>query len=89
MNTPHLTGEISANVLKSIIERVERLEEEKAGLQQDIRDILKEAQGRGFDIKALRQVIKIRKMDAKDRAYQEELLETYLSALGMSSDLAA
>lgn len=87
-NTP-ISADISASSLKSIIERIERLEEEKAGLQQDIRDILKEAQSRGFDTKALRQVIKIRKMDEKDRAYQEELLETYLAALGMSSSLAA
>ena len=69
---------VSAGALKSVIERVERLEEEKTGIQSDIREILKEAQGHGFDTKVIRQVIRIRKMDQKDRAYQEEILDTYI-----------
>ncbi|HYH18205.1 MAG TPA: DUF2312 domain-containing protein [Azospirillum sp.] len=74
---------IAAAQLRSIIERVERLEEEKKGLADDIRDIMAEAKGQGFDIKIIRQIIKLRKMDQSDRQEQETLLDLYKAALGM------
>lgn len=74
---------IAAAQLRSIIERVERLEEEKKGLADDIRDIMAEAKGQGFDIKIIRQIIKLRKMDGSDRQEQETLLDLYKAALGM------
>ena len=69
--------------LKAFIERVERLEEEKKALSDDIRDVYAEAKANGFDTKALRQVIRLRKIDAEERKEQEAILETYLQALGM------
>jgi uncharacterized protein (UPF0335 family) len=69
--------------LKSIVERVERLEEEKAALATDIKEIYQEAKGNGFDTKTIRSVIRIRKQDTADRQEQEALLTLYLQALGM------
>ena len=69
--------------LKSIIERIERLEEEKKTISDDIRDVYAEAKGNGFDVKALRQVVRLRKQDVDERKEQEAILETYLQALGM------
>lgn len=69
--------------LKSIIERVERLEEEKAALAEDIKEIYAEAKANGFDTKALKQIVKIRKMDEQKRKEEQEILELYLSAIGM------
>lgn len=69
--------------LKAIVERIERLEEEKKTIADDIRDVFAEAKGNGFDVKALRTIIRMRKMDANERAEQETILETYLQALGM------
>jgi uncharacterized protein (UPF0335 family) len=69
--------------LKSIIERIERLEEEKKATSDDIRDVYAEAKGNGFDTKALRAIVRLRKMDADERREQEEVLDTYLHALGM------
>jgi uncharacterized protein (UPF0335 family) len=69
--------------LKSIVERVERLEEEKSAIAEDIKDVFAEAKGNGFDVKALRTIIRMRKMDANERAEQETILETYLRAMGM------
>jgi uncharacterized protein (UPF0335 family) len=69
--------------LKAFVERVERLEEEKKTISDDIRDVYAEAKGNGFDVKALRQVVKLRKQDADERKEQEAILETYLQALGM------
>lgn len=69
--------------LKAIIERVERLDEEKKAISDDIRDIFAEAKGNGYDVKALRTIIKMRKQDANERAEQETILETYMTALGM------
>ena len=76
-------GEIAADRLRQFIERIERLEEEKAALASDIRDIYAEAKGSGFDTKVLRQVVRLRKMDSDDRAEQEALLELYLAAVGV------
>lgn len=69
--------------LKAFVERVERLEEEKKTIADDIRDVYAEAKGNGFDVKALRQVVKLRKQDVDERKEQEAILETYLQALGM------
>ena len=71
--------------LKAFVERVERLEEEKKTIADDIKDVYAEAKGNGFDVKALRQIIKLRKQDADERREQEAILETYLHALGMLS----
>ena len=69
--------------LKSIIERIERLEEEKKTISDDIRDVYAESKGNGFDVKALRAIVRLRKQDANERAEQETILETYMQALGM------
>ena len=76
-------GGIAAERLKSFIERIERLEEEKAALGADIREVYAEAKGTGFDAKIMRQVLKLRKMEVNDRQEQEHLLDLYLRALGM------
>ena len=69
--------------LRSFIERIERLEEEKNALADDIREVYSEAKGNGFDTKVMRQVIRLRKMESADRQEQETMLDLYLSALGM------
>jgi uncharacterized protein (UPF0335 family) len=69
--------------LKAFVERIERLEEEKKAIADDIRDVFAEAKGNGFDVKALRTVIRMRKQDVDERREQEAILETYLHALGM------
>lgn len=71
--------------LKAFVERIERLEEEKHTISDDIRDVYAESKGNGFDVKALRTVIKLRKMDAQERQESELILDTYLNALGMLS----
>ena len=75
---------VSAAQLKSYIERIERLEEEKATKSIDIREVYAEAKGNGFDAKIMRKVISLRKLDSQELAEQEELLDLYKSALGMS-----
>jgi len=74
-------GGIAVDRLRSLIERIERLNEEKAALESDIRDIFAEAKGAGFDVKIMRTIIKLRKMNAADRDEHETLLETYRRAL--------
>ena len=69
--------------LKAIIERIERLEEEKKTISDDIRDVYAESKGNGFDVKALRTIVRLRKQDANERAEEETILETYMHALGM------
>lgn len=76
-------GRIPADQLKSIIERIERLEEEKAGIASDIKDIYAEAKGNGFDTKTLRRIVSLRKKDADEREKEDLLLMTYMRALGM------
>lgn len=71
--------------LKSIVERIERLEEEKRALAEDIKEIYTEAKGNGFDAKIIRRVVAIRKQDAAKRSEEEELLDLYLSAVGFDS----
>ena len=74
-------GGVAADRLRSLIERIERLEEEKRGIQGDIRDIFAEAKSAGFDVKAMRTILKLRKMNAADRDEQEVVVETYRKAL--------
>lgn len=81
-DTPEIGG-ITADKLHSLIERIERLEEEKKAISSDIKDIYAEAKSAGFDPKIMRAVIKIRKMNAADRNEQEILLDTYKRALGL------
>jgi uncharacterized protein (UPF0335 family) len=76
-------GGIAADKLRSLIERIERLEEEKNDINRDIRDIFAEAKSVGFDVKIMRAVLKLRKMDAADRDEQELLLDTYKKALNI------
>jgi uncharacterized protein (UPF0335 family) len=69
--------------LKAFVERIERLEEEKKTISDDIRDVYAESKANGFDVKALRAVIRLRKQDAQERNEQQMILDTYLHALGM------
>ncbi len=76
-------GGIAAERLRQLIERIERLEDEKAALAADIREIYAEAKAVGFDAKVMRQIIKLRKMDTADQQEMETLIDTYKHALGM------
>lgn len=76
-------GNVAADQLRLIIERIERLEEEKKGIADDIKDVYAEAKAVGFDTKIVRQVIRLRKMETHDRQEMEALLETYKAALGL------
>ena len=78
------TGGIARDQIKSIVERIERLEEEKKAIADDIKEVYAEAKGNGFDTKSLRTVIRLRKQDAAERQEQEALLDLYLHSLGMS-----
>ena len=80
------TSDSSAARLKSFIERIERLEEEKAATAADIKEVFAEAKGTGFDVKIMRQVVRLRKMETADRQEQDAILDLYLSALGMKID---
>lgn len=74
---------VAAEQLRQLIERIERLEEEKKGIGDDIKDVYSEAKATGFDTKAMRKIIALRKMSADDRREMEAILQTYLEALGM------
>ncbi len=76
---------ISNNQLKSVVERIERLEEEKKTISDDIKEVYAEAKGNGYDVKVLRMVIRIRKRDADERAEEEAILDLYLQAVGESA----
>jgi uncharacterized protein (UPF0335 family) len=76
-------GGVASERLKSFVERIERLEEEKQALAGDIREVYSEAKGTGFDVKVLRQIIRLRKMDSSDRSEMEELIDVYKRALEM------
>ncbi len=78
------TQSVAADQLKSFIERIERLEEEKAGIAGDIKEIYSEAKGNGFDTKVLRKIVAMRKRDYAERREEEAILELYMQALGMS-----
>ena len=75
---------VAGDRLKSFIERIERLEEEKAGIAGDIREIYAEAKGNGFDTKAIRKIIALRKKEFAERQEEEAILELYMQALGMA-----
>ncbi len=83
MSDAEIQGGIDAGRLVSFIERVERLEEEKEGIAGDIKEVYAEAKGSGYDIKILRQIVRLRKMDPSEREESEFLLDTYKRALGM------
>ena len=76
-------GGIATNRLRSLIERIEKLEEDKKEISTDIREVFAEAKSAGFDVKVMRAILKLRKMNAADRDEQEFLLETYRKALDM------
>ena len=76
-------GGIAGDRLKSFVERIERLEEERKALSNDIKEVYAEAKGTGFDVKIMRQVIRLRRMDKDDLDEQETLLDVYRRALGM------
>jgi uncharacterized protein (UPF0335 family) len=76
-------GGVAAGQLRSFIERIERLEEEKKGISDDIRDVFAEAKGQGYDTKVMRQVIRLRKKEPAERQEEEALLDLYMHALGM------
>lgn len=76
-------GGVARAQLRSIVERIERLEEEKKALADDIKEVYAEAKANGYDVKTLRKVVSLRKKNAHERQEEEALLETYLSALGM------
>ena len=81
-----MSAKVAKDHLKAFVERIERLEEEKKTISDDIRDVFAEAKGNGYDVKALRTVIKLRKQDKDERKEQEAILEVYLQALGMLLD---
>ncbi len=76
-------GGVAVEQLRSIIQRVEKLEEEKTGIAADIRDVFAEAKGNGYSIPAIRTILKMRKKDASEREEEETILQTYMNALGM------
>jgi uncharacterized protein (UPF0335 family) len=76
-------GGVASNQLRAFIERIERLEEEKKTIADDIKDVYGEAKSMGYDTKVLRKVVSIRKLDQNERMEQEAVLDTYLAALGM------
>ncbi|QFU15428.1 DUF2312 domain-containing protein [Microvirga thermotolerans] len=78
------TESVAADQLKAFIERIERLEEEKAGIAGDIKDVYAEAKANGFDTKVIRKIIAIRKRDYAERQEEEAILELYMQALGMA-----
>jgi uncharacterized protein (UPF0335 family) len=81
------TGGIAADQLRSVIERLERLQEEKQGIADDIKDLFTEAKGNGLDVPTIKKIIKLRAMDAAERDEAEHMLDTYKRALGMQPDL--
>ncbi len=76
-------GNVAADQLRLLIERIERLEEEKKGIGDDIKDVYLEAKATGYDPKIMRQIVRLRKMEAHDRLEMEAILETYKAALGI------
>ena len=80
---PADVGGVAGQRLKSFVERIERLEEEKAALMEDIKEVYAEAKGTGFDTKTMRKIVSLRKMDHEKRRESEELLDLYKSAIGM------
>lgn len=79
---PDASGQISSERLKSFVLRIEKLEEDKSNIANDIKEIYAEAKGTGFDVKIIRQIIRLRKIDLEKRREQEELLDLYMAAIG-------
>ncbi len=77
-------GGVATEQLRSIVERIEKLEEEKAAIGADVRDVYSEAKGNGFDVKALRTIVRMRKVEPQQREEEEMVLHTYMLALGMA-----
>ncbi len=82
-------GGVAGDQLRAFVERIERLEEEKKVISDDIKDVYAEAKGNGFDVKIMRQVVRLRKQNASERAEQEAVLDLYLHALGMAGSAEA
>jgi len=78
-------GGVSGQQLRSFVDRIERLEEEKTGIADDIKDLYSVAKGQGFEVKVLRKIISLRKRSKEDRQEEEELMALYLTALGMDA----
>ncbi len=81
-------GEVSSERLRAFVARIEKLEADKTTVQDDLKDVYAEAKGTGFDVRILRQIIRLRRIDKADRQEQEELLELYKAALGMDEGLS-
>ena len=81
-----MTAVVAADELRLLIERVERLEEEKKGISDDVKDVYAEAKGRGYDPKAIRKILSIRKKKKEEYQEEEAILQTYMVALGMQTD---
>ena len=77
-------GGVAGDQLRAFVERIERLEEEKKGLQDDIKDVFAEMKGRGYEPKIVKKILQLRRQDADQRQQEESLLEVYMSALGMA-----
>jgi uncharacterized protein (UPF0335 family) len=86
-NNSTRAGGVAVDQLRSVIERLERLEEDKSGIAADIREVYAEAKGNGFSTAAIREIIKLRKLDANEVDEQETILDTYRRALGMLPEL--
>lgn len=87
MSKPGHNSDAANAQVRSIVERIERLEEEKAALAEDIKELYAEAKSNGFDVKALRAVVRLRKQDADKRREHEAIVASYMAALGMLADL--
>jgi uncharacterized protein (UPF0335 family) len=85
---PFMTVTFAQDQLRSVVERIERLEEEKQAIADDIKEVYAEAKGNGFDTKILRTVVRLRKQDTAERQEQEALLDLYMHALGMAPTTA-
>lgn len=83
VSTEEANTRFAKDQLKAFVERIERLEEEKKATSDDIRDVYAEAKGNGYDVKALRTIVRLRKQDSDERKEEEAILETYMAALGM------
>jgi uncharacterized protein (UPF0335 family) len=81
--TPAQTGGVSGERLRSFIKRIEKLEEDKAAIGDDLREVYAEAKGTGFDVKTIRHIVRLRKVELEKRRESEELLELYKAAIGM------
>ena len=82
MSEPEMLGDNAQGKLKSLVERIERLEEDKAAVASDLKEVYAEAKGEGFDAKIIRKVVRLRKMDAAKRQEEEAMIELYVTAIG-------